>query len=347
MAFMDDKITLVADYYVKKNVDMIVDERLPLYFGVTNGYWYANPTAISLNSAEIKNSGVEFGLNYRNNVNGFSYDIGANITTIQNEVTKLDKDILGGGDSRLTITKEGQSIGEFYGWTVDGIFQNQEEIDALNTTDEDGDLVQYQTGAAPGDFKFRDWDDNGKIDANDRTSLGKAFPNLIYGFNLNGSYKGFDLSVVFNGVNGNQIFNQNKLAAGISGGGTSGNGIPNKPKEWVNRWQGEGTSNTIPRAVVTDPNNNKRPSSFFVEDGSYFRLRNVQFGYNIASGLTERLGLNTFRFYISAQNLFTITKYSGYSPDLGSKNQDNTYTGIDLATYPQSKTYTLGLTLGF
>jgi len=242
-----------------------------------------------------------------------------------------DADFGGGGP--LTNTVVGQPIQSFYGYVVQGIFQNAAEVSGHAT----------QTGAAPGDLKFKDRDGNGVIDANDREFLGSYLPKFTYSLNYAATYKNFDLSLFFQGVYGNKIFNAEKIIL---------QGMPrlfNASTDVLKAWTPGNTNTDIPRAVSGDPNGNVRPSSRWIESGSYFRLKNLQFGYSLPTTWLKAAtnnNINKVRIYLSSTNLFTITKYTGLDPEIGSKNGTLT-NGIDYGQYPTPRTFQVGLQATF
>jgi hypothetical protein len=235
----------------------------------------------------------------------------------------------------------GEPLWHFYGYETDGIFQNQGEIDAAAT----------QNNAAPGDIRFKDSNGDGVVNADDRVVIGDPFPDISFGVSFDANYKNFDTAILFTGVSGNEIFNATRYyldgAAQLTNTGTA----------VLDRWTSTNPSNTQPRAVLNDPNQNSRVSDRYVEDGSYLRLRNVSLGYNLPSQTLGRMLNGTFtklRMYISGQNLFTITDYSGYDPEvgpslgIGSVNGDgNSELGVDRGQYPQPKSLVFGLQMAF
>jgi hypothetical protein len=260
-------------------------------------------------------------------------------------VVKLDEDIVGGSvgntdPGNLTRTKEGRSIGEFYGYVTDGIFRSQAEVDAANALTPDASVFYQSGGTAPGDLRFKDLDGNNLINDKDRTYLGSPLPDFSYGFSGNVEYKGFNLDVLFQGVQGNMIMNVNRYILESSTDGE------NKASGMVNRWTESNPDSNFPRAIATDPNNNDRASDRYLEDGAYLRLKNIQLGYTLPKTLTQKIRLSNVKVYIAAQNLWTITGYSGYNPDIGTATQNNTSYGIDNTIYPNSITFLGGLNIG-
>ena len=296
-----------------------------------------------VNYGEMLNTGWEFFAEYRNQEHALKYRIGANLTTIKNEITQLGDPIQEGYFRTLVAsqTAEGRSVGEFYGYQVEGIFQTREEVAAHAT---------QATGTAPGDFKFADLNNDGVINASDRTYLGSPLPKFTYGFNVNLEYKGLDLGIFFQGSQGNKIMNGAKYD--IESGLTNSNFTA----AMLNRWTGAGTSNEIPRITTSDPNDNRRMSSYYIEDGSYLRLKNLQLGYSLPETISKKFFVQKLRIFIAGQNLLTFTKYTGLDPEIGQFNYATNGRavpspldlGIDRGgTYPQARTYQLGLNVTF
>lgn len=348
-AFFDSRLTLSLDYYIKNTKDLLLNLPLPR----TQGFG-----SILKNAGQIRNSGLEISLGYKNSVGDFNYSLGANMTTIKNEVISL-----GGGEPIMntsagsvaaintswpsfTRTEEGQPIGYFYGWVTDGIYQNQAQIDADNAKAPKGLFYQSQN-TKPGDRRFKDLNGDHVIDLKDRTKIGNPFPKVMAGLNGSANYKGFDFSFYINGIFGNDILSYQKRMLTTSAHDNSPGGTNVSYDYYNNRWHGEGTSNVNPRGTMTDLNQNHRVSDAYIEDGTYVRLQNIQFGYNIPKNLAGKIGMSSARVYISGQNLVTLTKYSGWDPEIGTLNGNATVSGVDFGTYPSAKTYMMGLTLSF
>lgn len=227
----------------------------------------------------------------------------------------------------VTYSENGRPYGFFYGYKTDGIFQNWDEVNNYKTAD--GTLKQ--PNAQPGDLRFKDLDGKNGIDANDRTMIGNPNPDWTYGFTLNADWKNFDFSAFFQGSIGNDIYKLYRR---------SNVALGNFEKKWLNRWHGEGTSNSVPRIVEGD-NNNYQISDFFVEDGSYMRLKVLQIGYTLPKQMLNKIGIDNIRLYLQGENLFTVTNYTGYDPEVGTRN------GLDSGTYPQARTFTFGVNVSF
>lgn len=322
------KLNASFDWYYKQTTDMLLQVPIVGYAGVT--------TAPYVNGGSVLNKGIEAMLGYSNSTSsGIDYEVSGNIAFNKNKVTGLSN----AGTSiqqflsfvgLMNSTQVGAPIASFYGWVVDGVFQSDEEIAAH--------AVQ-SSGSAPGDFKFRDLDGNNVIDANDQTVIGNPWPKFTYGINGGVSYKGLGLNVLLQGSYGNDIFQAFKFR-------TEGASFFNYTKNvWDNRWTGPGTSNTMPRQTTSDPNNNMRSSTYYVEDGSYLRVKNIQLAYNIPM---KTSALRNARVYVSVQNAFVFTKYPGFDPEIGTNRDSNPlYIGIDETNYPIPRIYTVGFNVGF
>ena len=345
VGLLGNRLNVTADYFVKRYENMITQKAIPIYAGMVSDAYYEDRVSQPVNSATVENKGLELAVNYQNRTNGgLMYSFGANLTTFKNKVVKLDEDIVGGGTGNadpgnLTRTQQGHSVGEFYGFVTDGIFHSQAEVDAANAQAGDGKFYQ-NSGTAPGDVRFKDLNGDNVITDSDRGFIGSPLPDFSYGFSGSLEYKGFNLDVLLQGVHGNKIMNVNRYILEASTDGE------NKGKGMVNRWTESNPQSNFPRAISTDPNNNDRASDRFLEDGAYLRLKNIQLGYTLPKPLTEKLRLSNVKVYVAAQNLFTITGYSGYNPDIGTVTQTNTSYGIDNTIYPNSITFLGGLNIG-
>jgi hypothetical protein len=275
---------------------------------------------------------------------GFRYGAGFNVTRLENKVLALNPGInyilgpvSGTQGSLLTRTSIGEEVGAFYGYVTDGVFQNMQEVD---------DHAKQELGTAPGDIRFKDLNGDHVINAKDQTKIGSPVPDWLFGINGSASYKGFDFSVLFQGVQGNVIYNQLAMRA------QSGTNLFNKFEPVIGRWHGEGTSHSEPRVHLSDPNNNARVSDRWIEDGSYIRIKNIQIGYSLPLSAIQKIGLSHFRLYITGQNLLTFTKYSGFDPEMGPSTEFTDGRGADLEVgadkgrYPQPRTLTFGIALG-
>lgn len=327
----DSRFDMSAEYYVKNTTNLLLSvPQLSTSGAQRNGQFQ--------NAGDIQNRGFELSLGWSDTAldGDLSYRVGGNIATVNNEVKSLGASsaIEGGGyrQGPITRTVVGQPIGSYYGYVTDGIFQTQEEVD---------DHAFQETGTAPGDIRFRDLNGDGVVNDADRTFIGNPFPDFSYGLNGQVSYRGFDLRMLLQGVQGNELFAAYEYY-------TLGSGIFNLEEDALDRWTGPGTSTDMPRLTVNDPNQNTRISDRYVRDGSYLRLKNVTFGYTLPSRLFESVGaaVRTARIYVSGQNLLTLTGYEGLDPEIGERNGvlDR---GIDRGVYPQSRTLTVGLDFQF
>ncbi|MBN2524363.1 MAG: TonB-dependent receptor [Bacteroidales bacterium] len=317
MAFFANKLEITVEYYHNEANDILYAVPVPWSTGTV-----LNPT---VNSASMTNEGFEFVVGYRKYEGEFHWNISANLTTLKNEVTKLGKDdepVL----RYMSRTAVGHSMGELYGWDMIGIFQTEEEIDAHAT----------QQNAQPGDIKFRDVNEDGIINDDDRIYMGNAFPTLTGGLNFSCDYKGFDFSLFLYGVYGNKIYNgPSNILNEMKYGNYS-------VESYENYWRGEGTTNEYPRPTVLDRNQNNRMSQRKIEDGAYLRIQSMQLGYTFPKNIIDKIpGVETLRVYIGAQNLYTFTKYTGFDPDI---NNDGLYLrGEDWGSYPAPRTLNAGV----
>lgn len=311
---LKNRIYLSIDYFRKYTTDILLPISLPGIVGDVQ------PTIV--NAGEVSNRGWEFGLVLRNSENAFKYNINANLATVQNRVEKLHPN-LPSLIGQVTRTEAGHPLNAYYGYVFEGIYQNTQEISSQLFATTNPTVV-------PGDIRFKDLNNDGRIDDNDRDFIGDPNPGLLYGLNLSGSYRAFDLSVMFQGVGKVERYNDSKKIVDYD----------TRPFNYTTRvlgaWDGEGSTNTIPRVSFTD-NGSSRTSSIFVEDASYFRLKNVELGYTI--NRFKSAGISNLRLYVSAQNLFTLTNYTG----LDAESTDL----MDMGTYPQSRMFVCGVNLSF
>jgi TonB-linked SusC/RagA family outer membrane protein len=362
LGFLNNKLTITADYYVKKSSDFLLKVKMPAQTGFLEA---------TRNVGSIKNRGFEFMIDFRDYTKEFKYGINLNLTTVKNKIEELSPgmDAVANLQSLnfpttgntpwavFSMSEVGGSIGDFYGFKTDGIIQTQAELDALNENARrlaNDENVWYNTsGTAPGDRKFVDLNGDGRITDDDRTNIGSPIPAFYGGINFTGEYKNFDFNLFFNYSAGNKILSFVKRNL-ISMNGEGSIGLQNVGREFYeNRWTGEGSSNVYPRAVWSDVAGNSRVSDAFVEDGSYLRLKNVEIGYTLPEHLTQKAKFHKLRVFASVQNLFTVTGYSGVDPEIGrSVGSDGnvggvTASGVDVGIYPYSKYVSLGLNIQF
>jgi TonB-linked SusC/RagA family outer membrane protein len=342
LGFLNNQLTFTMDYFDKKSEDILVSLQIPPTSGTT--------VPVAQNAASIQNSGFEFAGTYKGVSGDFTFNVTPNITFLHNEVLALGENIapITGGaflGNITTRTAVGDEVASFYGYQVVGIYQSQDEIDS--------DGAMADANAQPGDFRYEDISGpegvpDGVLTADDQKVLGSYIPDFEYGLAMDFSYKNFDMNLIFNGVSGVDVWNfgKRKNLLDLSS---------NMTREALNYWRPDNTNTNVPR--VGGGANNTRESSFQVESGDYFRLRNVQIGYSLPEGLLNKLNIRKIRIYGSVQNLFTITNYSGYYPEIGRGQADedrvvdnnNTlfYSGVDQSTYPTARTFILGVQLGF
>jgi TonB-linked SusC/RagA family outer membrane protein len=334
MSFLNSRLDATFEIYRKKSQDMLYAKQNILAVGYPN--WNSQ---VTMNIGSMTATGWELSFNWHDKTAGFSYNAGLNLSAVKNKAVKLSGDgpIYTGGfnGDQIIRNEDGAEIGRFYGYVADGLFQNMSEVYAH--TDEHGTILQ--ANAQPGDIRFKDLDHNGVIDENDKTYIGNAYPDLTVGANLGFSYRDFDFTANFYGTFGNDIYNTTKgLYSGLSSANVFA-GTLNKA------WHGEGTSNDIPRLSANDTNlNYQRVSSFFVEDGSYFRCKLLQVGYTLPKHLLRGTEL---RLSFSAQNPFTITGYSGMDPERPQLGSSVIETGIDWIAYPNPRTFLVGIDFKF
>ncbi|WP_245898763.1 TonB-dependent receptor [Chitinophaga niastensis] len=339
---LNNRLYLVADYFVK-NTNKMLRQKPPLSTdGVPDGTW--------MNVGNVRDNGIELGLTYNSKTTSdFQYSVSANFATVTNKLVSLglgDK-VLSTSDINIRSsitpirTEEGHPLYSYYLVKTAGIFQSQKEIDDYTWTNpQTGVTTKIQPNAKPGDIKFIDANHDGKINNADRQFMGTPFPKFTYGFSFNASYKGFDINVFAQGVYGNKLFNGVKytgLAPLVTGQGY------NLLADVKNAWTPENTNTSIPRVALGDANGNfGTTSDWYLENGSYLRIKNVTLGYTLPDALAKRAGLNKLRVYITGNNLLTFTKYSGMDPEVGT----DTY-GIDLGRYPQARGFLVGLNVNF
>ena len=328
-AAFENRLQGSVDFYSKTNDGLL--ERVSILGHVGN-----DPS--DSNAGAIQNRGVELSLNWKNQHKGFEYSFGVNGAYNKNEVTFIanpEKVIIGASwavAGAVTRSIEGLPIAYFWGYETDGLFQN--ENDVFSHINSDGGLLQPR--AVPGDVRFKDTNGDGVINENDRTIIGNPTPDVTFGVNMGAGYKGFDFSMFLQGTIGNEVFN-----------GTQRQDLrfTNRTTAILDRWTGEGTSNTIPRFTWSDTNNNYRISDLYIEDGSHVRLKNIQIGYTLPNRVLGKIKAANWRFYISGENILTFTKYSGVDPEIGAASPFDL--GIDRGVYPVARTFRFGTSVTF
>jgi TonB-linked SusC/RagA family outer membrane protein len=327
-AFLENRLTLSADYYVSQTTNALVAPPVPLLLGNAGDNPYQR-------IGKIENRGFEFLVGYNENRNAFKYGITANLTTLRNRV--LDVGAVGdrpnffnAGPSGVTRTEAGYEVGSFYLYQFQGVYQQ-------------GD-ANIPAGLQAGDAKYADINGDGIINEKDRVHTGRVFPKIQYGFNLTASYGGFDAAVFLQGIQGNDVFNNTRYWTDRI------DQIGNYRTD-LNPWTPTNTNTNTPRPVVAGlsaANNAQYNSTRWLEDGSYMRLKNVQIGYSLPTSVIEHLkGIARLRVYVSGQNILTATKYSGYDPETVGGSAGLLVRGLDEGQYPNVRTFTLGLQAGF
>ena len=345
LGLLNDRLGLTFDWYRKNTTDLLLNRPLPLSTGFA---------VITENIGEMRNTGFEVAARAQvvraSRRGGFEWSTEFNVAHNENEVTRLynEQPIAGAFVARV---EEGQPLGFFRGYVMEGIFQSEDEICFTNP----GETVAQRNArcaaagmafqssfTAPGDVRFRDVNGDGVITADDQERIGSPWPDYTGGWTNNLSFAGFDLTVFTQFSQGNDIFNGNRLYTDWHGGA-----IDNGSGRARDRWTPENPSTTEARATFDDLNANTRQSSRFVEDGSYVRIKNAVLGYNVPVRFARGVGLNSMRVYVQAQNLKTWTDYSGFDPEVNFIGNANVTRGIDFYTLPQARTYTVGLNVGF
>ncbi len=340
LGFFDNRLSVAADYFFKKTKDLLLERPLPPVAGGTN-------QTVWDNVGEMENKGIELLIDYQSvRKNDFSWNASLNVAHIKNELTSLPDDIdfiaLPGSylhsvnfDQETSRSEVGQPISSFYGYRNLGIFQDQAEIDAH----------KVQPNAKPGDLKFEDSDDNGVLDGDDRGFIGNPHPDFTLGLNLGFQYKNLDAALFFNGSFGNEVWDLTRYY-----GDFFNLSAYNKLDHVHDAWSTDNTGGTVPRLSLDDTNNNIRPSSYYISDASYVRLKNLTIGYTFDK-LASRINSSKLRVYVQIQNLFTITGYDGLDPEVGLQNYSSEHRnldiGVDRGLYPPSRTFTFGVNLGF
>lgn len=323
LGFFRGSLQVTADWFYKKTKGMLIQMPVPSYLGESKPWG---------NVGEMFNSGVEFEVNYRRTIGEFSFNVGANATWVKNRLIDAGNEtgILERGSFSTAGTiirgENGLPFPYFYGYVSNGLFQTMEDVNAHVSSD--GTVIQPD--AVPGDVRFKDINDNGKIDEADRQVLGKCNPDWYYGFNAGFEWKGIDFSMVWQGVAGNSVFDGTRRTDISSA---------NQPKWMLGRWTGPGTSCKIPRFTLVDTNNNWRPSDLYIKDASYLRLKNITLGYTLPVKWTNKVFVKKLRLYAAVDNLCTLTRYDGFDPEIADH--------VDRGIYPQSRTVQFGANITF
>jgi len=326
-ATLFQNFNLVFDLYRKRTVDILAPLIIPGYVGAAG-----NPTA---NIGAMNNDGYEIELGYTKQIGDFNLNLKGNVSHLRNEITDLGSVAYTTGatvqssDYEISRNAVGHPIGSFYGFETNGIFQTQEEVESYTK-----DGAKIQPNAAPGDFRYVDLNNDGVINADDRTFIGDPTPTWSYGFTANVGWRNFDFLAFGQGVAGNEIYN-----------GLRRLDIPtaNWTTDALGRWTGAGTSNDFPRMVTGDPNRNfSYPTTFRLSPGDYFRIKTLQLGYTLPKIFVTKVGFQRVRLYVSSNNLLTFTKYAGFDPEIGGGSY-----GVDRGYYPQSRSFLFGVNVSF
>lgn len=359
LGFLNNTINVTMDYFVRTAKDLLLD----LSIRPSAGY-----NSVYTNYGEIRNNGFELSVNYKKQLNK-DWNIGVTLTgsTLKNKVIKMGGDLLsvntdatGDGSNQgavasssgvhwngHSICREGYAVGSFYGYEVEGVFQSQSEVDAANAAAKAKGHDQYQQPkTGPGDFKYKDVNGDGYISEKDMTILGNGFPKLNYGLTFNASYKNWDLSVYTYGVLGQHIYSYSSMVLSNIYPGDNGT-IPNILKESSQQaWTPENHSNTLSKLSVLDNNYNMRGSSAWVKNADFFKINNVQVGYNFNKRLVKSLHMESLRLGVAVQNLLCISSYNKYGdPEVGQGSV--LYTGLDTGRYPSPRIYSASLNIQF
>ena len=343
--FLNNRLSTTIEYYQKKTTDMLYTVGAPPSSGAYASDIFALNPSYTANIGEIKNKGAEFMIQWRDSYKDFKYDVAFTMSTNKNKVIKLSDQInpvIWNGtstalNSSIYRTENNHPMGQMYGYIVDGIIQSQAEIDALNAQAPDG-IYQYE-GTSAGDFKYRDITGDGKITEDDKTFIGNPWPKFIYGLNINMSWKGFDLTMGWTANTDVDIFNSSKIYE------RSFYGDFNTTYKVFDAWSPSNTATVHPRVTTSDPNNNFRNvSSYFVEDGSFLKLKTLHFGYNIPKSFLSRFKIQGAKIYINCDNLLIISKFQG-DPEIGGGYlQRNHYIET---RFPETRSIMGGLSLTF
>jgi len=333
LSVFNSKLGVTVDVFRRVTRDMLMAKSIPSYLG--SGY-----DAQWSNVGSFKTNGFDLGITYNDTYGNVGANFSLNISKYNAIAEELaDGEAIWDGNHQrldlLSYTMEGETPGLFYGYVTDGIFQNRTEINSHS--DEFGSIIQ--PFAQPGDFRFKDLNGDGMLTNVDRTIIGDPTPDFTFGFKMAFSYEGFDFSTLLTGSVGNDMLNAAKPYL------MSGSGNYNSyASVLTSAWNGEGSSNSQPRLSNDDPNQNFRYSDYYIEDGSFLRVKNVQFGYSFNETTTEKIGLTKARLFISAENILTLTSFSGLDPEVGGYS---TLRGVDWGHYPVPQIVAFGVNISF
>lgn len=332
--FFNNQLSGSVNYYYNQTHDLLITKELAPSTGIESPV---------LNVGKMRNTGIEFELNWADKMGDLDYNVGFNLSTVNNKVVELSdpnqvlygEGLKYGSEHFPTQTRVGKPIGAFYLYQADGIFQSDAEVNSYKNSL--GELIQPKAKA--GDIRFKDLDGNGVIDENDKAYSGSGIPTLEMNLNLGATWKGVDFSMVVGSAWGNKLYNGNKYFYEAMNSGS------NMLKSTLNAWASTNTNTSVPRAVYQDPNGNSRESTRFLEKGDFIRLRQVQLGYTLPTALTSKIYMEKVRFYVSGENLLTITSYDGIDPEFSRNSVLNT--GIDKLIYPFTRSFAVGAQISF
>lgn len=383
LGFFNDRINITADWYRKESKDMLMQLQLPSYMG-TSGNESSALSAPYGNYGDIRNTGLELTVSTHPLIGKFQWDSEFQISWNKNKLVSLSDgsttaSVIGYGQwsDVVSLSKVGESLFSFYGYVTDGVYTSLEDIEtsAKPSSYPSNGVFTRTNSVYVGDIKYKDLNGDGVIDENDRTNIGSPLPKYTFGWTNTFRYKDFDLSIFINGSYGNKIYNYLKMklthmnstwtnqltevanrailvpidaTKDYSAGVDRGDGV------LIYNWYDDITNVqladnnvTLPRATLSDPNDNDRISDRYIEDGSYIRLKNISFGYTFPKKWIKNWGIESLRIYANLQNLFTITNYSGYDPEIGISTASNNVMGLDNGRYPSPTTYSFGLNVSF
>ncbi len=328
--FLNSRLGLTVDWYKKTTKDWLVDAPTLASYGTGSPY---------INGGDVQNKGFEIALNWNDNAGEFTYGLNLNVATNKNKVTRIangegiihgETNVLSQGTDEMYRAEVGKPIGYFWGYKTNGVFQNAEQIENTKAI--------LQSDPQPGDLIFADTNGDGSITEDDKCEIGNPHPDVTMGFSFNLGYKGFDLTVTTNGAFGQQIAKSYRSFADSK--------TQNYTTDIFGRWHGEGTSNKLPRLTSGSNTNWQEISDIYIENGDYVKIQNITFGYDFKK-LFPKIPLVQARLYLTAQNLYTFTGYSGMDPEIGYGYDESWVSGIDLGFYPSPRTYLLGINLKF
>lgn len=347
LGFLDDNLQVVLDYFNKETKDLLWERPLIGTVGGTN-------QTVWDNVGKMKNHGIEMEVSYRKELNkDFGFDVALNLSAIKNEMTELNGDIAYIGlptsvihslnfDQEVSRSAVGQPIGSFYGYKENGLFKSDEEVRSY--TNSNGDLLQ--PNAKAGDVRFVDINNDGVIDATDRDYIGNPLPDFTAGLTLGMRYRNFDMTMFFQGIFGNEVYDLTRYV-----GDFFNQSQYNKNARVLDAWSPSNINAEVPRLTMDDPNNNIRPSSYYVQGASFVRLKNIKVGYTVPQSVLSKLKFHNLYFYVQATNLFTITGYDGIDPEVGLQSYSTDYRnldmGVDRGIYPLPRTFTVGVNVNF